>query len=223
MAIWEQQKRGKYKQTYLIERDSIEELNKRIDEINEEIKQQIDKALLSFVKEFNIKVESKPYWVRHEEYIKGEEYIDKLPKDLIIHDTVFKKVYGSGVEFINPNSPPGIEVKNYIKNRALEDISPKIVEALNELGSSYSKIAEDVLKPLTYQIQLHLKVQRKTYKYLKAINEKLEKENKTLDWLKQNIFILNDVLKYKDVIKGLPLREREDLSLWIINKFGFTP
>ena len=73
-----------------------------------------------------VPLEFKPYVKRKPEIeIKGEEFIDSLPRDLIIHDTVFKKVYEQGVEF------KGVPyVKNYIKNRALEDVSPIISDQL---------------------------------------------------------------------------------------------
>ena len=67
-------------------------------------------------------------WIRHEDDVKGEEFIDDLPESLIMHDTYFKKVYPKGVELKSP-----IYVKNYISNRVLENLAPMICKELNRL------------------------------------------------------------------------------------------
>ena len=63
---------------------------------------------------------------------KGEDYIDKIPKEVIIHDTIFKKVYGEGIEF-GVTGEPTVKLKTYIKNRAIEDIAPEIIKSINEV------------------------------------------------------------------------------------------
>lgn len=99
-AIYHQNIIAGNKETFAIERDTPEEVNKRIDEIRERIRQKIDNALESFIKQFDIRLPlKKPIWDRYEDFVKGFDFIDKIPKEVIIHDTIFKKVYGDGIEF----------------------------------------------------------------------------------------------------------------------------
>ena len=55
-------------------------------------------------------------WVRQENTLKGDEFLDSLPKSLVIDDTSFKKVYDDEVEFKDASF-----VKSFVKNRVLED------------------------------------------------------------------------------------------------------
>jgi hypothetical protein len=130
VGIWAQDKRGKDKVTYLLEDPT------RLEEKREEIRVKIDSELIRIARLLNIALPfEKPTWVRHEDYIKGEEYINNIPEDMIIHDTVFKKVYPKGIEFIGyKDEIPTAKVKTYIKNRALENFIPEIVQALEDVN-----------------------------------------------------------------------------------------
>lgn len=171
------------KETYHITADSIEALNERIEQRKEEIKKQILDSLKVFSARFNIElIKGTEKWTRYEDWIKGEEYIDSLPKDMIIEDTYFKKVYETGIEFKKPlgqDIDPAVFVKNYIKNRAIEDIAPEIAKAIMEIRldnvKDFKILSEEALKPLTAQIKLHLKVQRETLKTMKSIRKSLQK------------------------------------------------
>lgn len=55
-------------------------------------------------------------WVRQENTLKGDEFLDSIPKRLMVDDTCFKKVYDDNVEFKDASY-----VKSYVKNRVLED------------------------------------------------------------------------------------------------------
>jgi len=122
------------KTIYLIERETINEIENKVSKIKENIKQRIDQALKQFSRKFNLIM---PYerikWTRYEDFIKGEEYIDKIPKEVIIHDTIFKKVYPDGIEFIDKSVKPTVRIKTYIKNRAIENISPEICKELDKI------------------------------------------------------------------------------------------
>ena len=130
VATWQQNiVKGRYKETFLTSVQGIEDKKK-------EITSMIDRALYNFVKEYGLEVKGAvPEWIRQEDWIKGEEYIDNLPRETIIYDSVFKKVYPTGVEFV---SGKGTEttgnIKNYIKNRSLEDFSPLIASEINKLS-----------------------------------------------------------------------------------------
>lgn len=56
-------------------------------------------------------------FMRHEDAIKGEAFLDSIPKDQVIEDTTFKKVYKDEVEFKNP-----FFLKNYINSRVTETL-----------------------------------------------------------------------------------------------------
>ena len=135
------------KETYLIETDKTEDLEARILQHREKIKNKIDQALISFAKQFNIII---PFemaeWVRYEDWIRGEEYIDKLPEDLIVYDNIFKKVYGTGIEFITTKKKeePVTHLINYIKTRALEDIAPEVAKEIRIVRNTMKEVYKDV-------------------------------------------------------------------------------
>ena len=110
-------------------------------------------------------------WVRHEDAIKNEDFIDNLDPSMIIHDTYFKRVYPDNIEFKNPAF-----VKTYIKNRVIEDLAPEIKNELLEIKVVLNKFSNEALIPLTEQIKLHLEVQRETLITLKRIQRSLNKK-----------------------------------------------
>lgn len=130
VGVWSQNVVGGHKEVYKIDLVGMERRK-------EEIRVKIDEVLVDFAKKWGLFDDKGVFeWVRHEDWIKGEEYIDKLPAEVVIHDTVFKKVYSEGVEFIGGKGvEPASRVKNYIKNRALEDLAPGLVRELNVLVS----------------------------------------------------------------------------------------
>jgi len=148
VGIWSQHIVGGCKETYLIEANSIQDVECRILEKKEEIKKKIDKALRVFAKKVGIGIPySKPVWSRYEDWVKGESYIDQLPRECIVHDTFFKKVYGEGIEFKKAGKEePGVHLKNYIKNRAVEDFSPEIAKEIGLIKEGLLEGINDVMK-----------------------------------------------------------------------------
>lgn len=149
-AIYSQPIVNGVKTVHLIKRNSIKEIDHRITQIKEDIKGRLDTALHRFSRKFKIKI---PYeriiWTRYEDYIKGEDYIDKIPKNVIIHDTVFKKVYGKGIEFIKyDKEEPIAHYKNYIKNHALKDWTPEITKELNNIYTQLTKMTGQEYKDI---------------------------------------------------------------------------
>jgi hypothetical protein len=118
-----------------------EVVNGRIRVVEEGIKNTLDRVVKSFV-EGNGLVVGEGVWVRKEFALKGDDFLDGLPEDLIIHDSVFKKVYGNTTEFKSDRvGDAGAFAKVYIKNRALEDLSPEFVRVINELvGVSFDPV-----------------------------------------------------------------------------------
>lgn len=163
----------------------IKELDKHIDNIGLEILKTIDKALAEFINNTGITPNGLPVWDRYEDFIKGEDYIDKIPRDCIIHDTTFKKAYQEGIEFIQTpaKEAPQLHIKQYIKNRALEDFSPKIAAAIEEQGQGINKLEGTietslipVLEKFTRQLELHLEVEREAKEALQEIKKAMVKK-----------------------------------------------
>lgn len=79
-------------------------------------------------REFKVKLNlSKWKWHRKEIGLKDDKLQQISPK-ILIHDDVFKKVYEKETEFYDE-----VYVKNYISNRALEDLSPFIAQELRDI------------------------------------------------------------------------------------------
>lgn len=74
-------------------------------------------------------------WIRHEDAVKGEEFLDSLPVDLVLHDSYCKKVYEKEVEFTSP-----FYMKNFIANRSIERVSPEIARELLELRKGAEEV-----------------------------------------------------------------------------------
>ena len=137
-----------HKQVHLLEGNTIDNINARIDEIKQDIKKRLTDTLTGFSSQFNLSLPfKKPSWVRHENWIKGDEFIDRIPRECIIHDTVGKKVYAEGWEFTGgKGQEPTAYIKNYIKNRAIEDIAPDLAESFNQLCLRLDSIENKSLK-----------------------------------------------------------------------------
>jgi len=164
---------------YRIVRDSDEEINKVIETKKEEIKDKIDSALKMFCEEFNLGFRfENPIWLRSETAIHGDDYIDRIPRDLIIHDTIFKKVYKDDLEFKSgKGEEPVVHLKNYITNRAIEKIAPEIARELAKIQDERFEFNKS-LALYTEQINLHLKVEQRQLEVQEAMLEHFKKEDK---------------------------------------------
>ncbi len=187
-GIYSQNIIGGEKEIFLIEANTIDDLEERINQIKAQIQEKIDDALDSFINRFNLRIPLKtPIWSRYEDFIKGDEYIDKIPREVIIHDTYFKNVYDEGLEFKNTKKgeEPTVHMKNYIKNRAIEDIAPGIAEELKanremskmilDINASTSKVLNDFIVkflPLQQDFAVNIGSHTKVIKNMvKATNE----------------------------------------------------
>jgi len=192
-GIYSQNKIGGVKEVFLIETLKWQDAQERIDQKKQEIEIRIDSALYKFINQFNIGIPLKtPIWSRYEDFIKGEEYIDKIPREVIIHDTYFKKVYGEGLEFKSSkvNEEPSVHMKNYLKNRAIEDIAPNIEKELNDskllikgildINASTSKLFNqfsNTFLPVFTEYSRDVRVHNKV---LKGIDKSFHKFNRLL-------------------------------------------
>ena len=164
------------KQWRLIEAYSIEQINERIEQIQQEMEQQTINAMQHFIKVNGGISDLRPITKRKAEIgIHGDDYIDNLPKDLIIHDTHFKKVYNEKVEFLGEAS-----VKNYISNRALEGFMPELcheIAAIREDNSAWMAKYEKHLISHTQFIQNSAAISFEVLKLLKRLNSRLDQKS----------------------------------------------
>lgn len=176
------QKQGNKKIVYEIKGETYEECGNNILLKAKEIQETIDKTIKDFCQRFGIRYGFEFKWERHEDWIKGEEFIDSLPKDMIIHDTVFKKVYGDGIEFKGGiGQEGGVLVKNFLKNRALD--VPKIEEKLDDFNDKFNKIITAV-EFLAQNINTHIPAVKK----LGDNAEKLADEVMRMNSINNNLF-----------------------------------
>lgn len=195
-AIYSQNIIGGHKEIYLLEGNTQQIIQDRISQIKDQIEEKIDKALYEFIDRFNLSVpKSKPIWARYEDFIKGEDYIDKIPREVIIHDTYFKKVYGEGLEFKSSKKgeTPTVHMKQYLKNRAIEkvdkeiayelsanrelikgilDINASSAKLFNQLAKSQSDLKQSTLLEIQNK-KLHMNVLYDMKKTMKSIREEL--------------------------------------------------
>lgn len=165
---------------YSVKSASIKGVQEFIDKKVTEIENTLISAANEFKRRFGGELLLKARkWIRHEDEVKQEDFIDKLPQDLIIHDTYFKKAYKQGVEFKSP-----VFVKNYISNRSIEDLTPEIANSLNSLGNKFDLFIDKVLPPiedLSENIKTHLTVLKGIDKSFKKFNKLLSERQKKLN------------------------------------------
>lgn len=130
-AFWCQNIVDGDKEVFHFVRDSIDELDSAIDFKKDSITRELDDVLRVVCRKLGL-MSWGECWTRYEDWVKGDEVIDSISPHAIIHDTFFKKVYGDGVEFKQTPSKesPVVHLKNYIRNRAIEDVSPLIADEL---------------------------------------------------------------------------------------------
>jgi len=132
------------KQWRLIAAPNINEVDKRINQVIEKLNKQGIYALKQLIKRFGGYSDLKIIKIRGEHGIHGIDYLDKIPEDMIIHDTIFKKPYKKKVEFYEP-----AYIKNVVTNNAINDIAPDISSAIKGLESSMTTIANKFGSTLT--------------------------------------------------------------------------
>ena len=171
------------KQWRKITANSIDEVDKRIDEVMEDLKQHSINALKVFIKLHGGKSNFTILKMRNEHGIHGDKFLDKIPPEMIINDTYFKKVYANKVEFKSVAA-----IKNYVSNRAIEKIAPDMAIELNKINLSFEQTSEVLNKMSDVQINLFnenekimLGLQEQIKSHLALIQEY---RNEALSWKK---------------------------------------
>lgn len=138
---------------------NLAEIQEKVNERVQNIENKLIYALNTFISIYGGSyVPGSKKWVRFEDEIHSEDFIAKIPRDLLINDTYFKKAYQEGIEFKNP-----AYLKTYISNRAVEEISPEIAEAINTLGTSFNEFTAKVtpaIENLAMNMNTHVKVMK---------------------------------------------------------------
>jgi len=101
-------------------------VEKQVEGIKKDIEDKIVKVAKRFQKETKIKLGIRN-WKKHRKEIgiKGDKKLDSAPTDMNIHSEIFKKVYEKEFEFFDETY-----WVNFVNNRALENLSPKLIEEL---------------------------------------------------------------------------------------------
>ena len=132
------------KQWRLITAPNINEIDQRINQVIDKLNKQGIYALKQLIRRFGGESDFKIVKIRGEHGIHGIDYIDRIPEDMIIHDTVFKKPYKRKVEFYEP-----AYIKNVVTNNAINDIAPDIAASIKGLENSITTIANKFGSTLT--------------------------------------------------------------------------
>lgn len=193
-AYYSQYEQNGVKEIYLIERETQKEIDQRVKEIGIEIKKKLDLALRDFIREFNLIIDGgffKPIWRGYEDFIQEESYLSKLPKEMVIHDTLFKKEYKEGVECIKYKERDATEsARTIIHNLAVKRVTPEIVEELQKINQKIEGSKESSLD-----------VCRKIVDIKDSVKEMLEDNN------------------FKDNVRKLSSIEKDVLSEYIFERF----
>lgn len=218
------------KLAHIISSDIFENIVDWINNKRVEIQKLLDFALFSFVKQFKLKLPfEKPIWIRHEDWTSKDNFIiDKFANDAIFHEvltknTFIKKVYSEGVEFAGgKEAEPTDNMINHLRNSALNNFSPAIAEELSGLRSLFSDFANsqsDYAKNIQQHIKVMKSLDKGVNKFSNAVSDFTMQSNQ-LDFLKSKIRSFDDLMVNKHLIKKLKEFEREDLGMWLFNKFG---
>lgn len=135
---------------YLIEANSIKDIDDRCKERVETIETRCLENIKSFVEIWGGKPDyEQKKWVRFEDDFHGEDYVKSIPEDAIITDTYFKKLYPKGIEFKGKEREDvkfeGMaHMKNFVSNRIVEEIAPEIAKSIDNLGNALDKNLEKI-------------------------------------------------------------------------------
>jgi hypothetical protein len=220
------------KETFLLEGETLEEIKKWIFDKKQAIQKELDEALFVFCDLHNLQIKNKPKWSRYEDFLRGDDYLDKIPKDTIIHARIGKKVYDEGWEWHNSgdNEEPTERMVTYIENQSLTKNMPIIEKRFKEIEAkidsfetkidskidSFSKSFEDrmgeyinsshVLERYAHEIALHLVVEERQLDVSNLQLSNQIKMNESLDkmnrFLEKLIHIFSFFSRLKVRIKG---------------------
>lgn len=155
------------KQWRKISADNISQINERIDQVMKELGDWSLQVLKIFMSIHGGRSDFKVLNERCEHGIHGIDFLDKIPAEMVINDTVFKKVYKQKTEFKDVGS-----LKNFVTNMSLKNVVPEITDELETnrklLHGSFEKI-EKCMMITEEHIQLVAQAQVNTQKQLSSL------------------------------------------------------
>jgi len=225
------------KSWWVISRAKYSQIDGRIDQLNNELEKHCIRALKLFISIHGGQCDFVPIthkkdgspMVMGEDKIKGDDFIDSIPKEWQIQDTVFKKVYLENNLELYDRGDGKASLKNYVKYATLKDHVPEIAASINEVGNEVmggmeiikNTIANDlkpVLMALKEQIELHLEVEARTGETL-AENLKVQEATlKTQEATQRTLADLSASLKPKP-----PKSSKKPLKPPKKPHYGLTP
>lgn len=147
---------------------SMPEVNAKLLYLIKEVENKCIRKAKEIAKIYNFRAYYKEKnWVRHEDGIEGDDFIDSLPRSLIVNTKKWKKVYPNKVEFKSP-----FDMVNYLNNRAIDMVAPQIVESLNDNTNQLKEWTKAVNLEI-HNKQLHMKVLNDMSNTLKNIDSNL--------------------------------------------------
>lgn len=201
MGIYSQSTISKKKMTYKVDADTEEEQCNIISKKVEEIRKEIDDRLGEVCSLLSITICSEIEWVRYEDWGRGIEIIDKIPKDTIIHCKHWKKVYPEGIELLkagkDDKTPPGVKLNNMIENYALNRHTPQLAKELVDIKSTMVIMSDHMLnqseniKYLTENINAHIPA-------IVKLGENAEKQGRSSERLADSVERLTNIVRSKE-------------------------
>ena len=193
--------------------ENLNQINEMIDKEMETLTEQSIEALKSFIDLHKGKSRFEILKLKCEQGIHGDDYLDKIPREMIIHDTYFKKDYAKKVEMFKV-----AEIKNYISNRCIENIAPEIAAEINNIHNTIKVGLIPSIKELKEVTILEIHNKKLHEKVLRSI-EKTEKSNLELNRdMKNTLKDISTNLK-KDTPKKQSMYGFNDKEMDIIRNF----
>lgn len=149
-AMWKQRVVAGHKETWCVEFDEPSSLKAWIAQQVENIRLTCDAALFDFVERTGVGLRGEvPDWSHFEDWVK-EPGLMKIPRDVIVYDSFFKKVYGEGVEFtpLMKGEVPGERLSMYLSSRAFEDQEGLVLAELARMRRDHQREMKELRKEI---------------------------------------------------------------------------
>ena len=120
------------KETVLLKGKSIAEINRKINGAKLHVHNLIESAVNLIIGKVGLITEGDFFYVRGENWTRGDHWIKKLPRDCIVHEEYWKRVYSEeGIEIIGKKEEDSVELfKQHINNSIVYDFSPLIAQEI---------------------------------------------------------------------------------------------
>lgn len=119
------------RETILLKGKSLNEIDRKIIGLKRHVHKLIEDAVNLVISKVGFIVVGDFFYVRGENWTRGDHWVEKLPRDCIIHEEHWKKVYPYGIEIIGGKGEDSIELfKQHIHNSIVYDFAPLIAKEM---------------------------------------------------------------------------------------------